>query len=103
MRATTPEETGQPSAPAIDLCMTEGGEVLFLVEAHTRRMGESTYDTAHSRLRGEENPGSRRKQRRVAGSRRQELYTAHCFQRCACGIWMEENTIGGRRGPFVLA
>ncbi len=27
MRATTPDETGQPSAPAIDLCMTEGGVV----------------------------------------------------------------------------
>ena len=27
MRATTPEETGQPSAPAIDLCMAEGGVV----------------------------------------------------------------------------
>ena len=27
MSATTREETGQPSAPAIDLCMTEGGVV----------------------------------------------------------------------------
>ena len=27
MRATTREKTGQPSAPAIDLCMAEGGVV----------------------------------------------------------------------------